>query len=79
MLKTREEARALMEEWVSSESLRRHCLSVAESMEAFAKMYLEEGKIKVKSELGKESRLVGGVCEDGEGDEGERIEGMLVV
>ena len=44
-MKTRSDAKQLLEEWVSSESLRKHCLSVAASMEAYAKKFLEEGKL----------------------------------
>ena len=36
-MKTREDAQVLLREWVSSDSLRRHCLGVAVCMEAYAK------------------------------------------
>jgi len=36
-MKSREEAISLLHEWVTSESLRRHCLGVAVCMEAYAK------------------------------------------
>ncbi|MCH8004151.1 MAG: hypothetical protein IH934_05995 [Nanoarchaeota archaeon] len=44
-MKTRSDAKQLLEEWVQSESLRRHCLSVAISMEAYARKYVEDGKL----------------------------------
>ncbi len=36
---SREEALYLLETWISSESLRKHCLSVAAAMEAYAQKY----------------------------------------
>jgi putative nucleotidyltransferase with HDIG domain len=45
-MKTREEAIELLNEWVISESLRRHCLGVAACMEEYAeKMELEESDL----------------------------------
>jgi predicted hydrolase (HD superfamily) len=44
-MKSRQEALNLLHEWVKSDSLRKHCLSVAASMEAYAKKYLDEGKL----------------------------------
>jgi len=41
---TRENALDLLHEWVKSESLRKHCLSVAAAMEGYAKKNVEEGK-----------------------------------
>jgi len=35
-MKTREDALNLLNEWVNSESLKRHCLSVASCMESYA-------------------------------------------
>ena len=40
-MKTREDAKKLLYEWISSESLRRHCLGVAACMEAYAKKFDE--------------------------------------
>ena len=39
---TREEARNLFDEWVKTESLKKHCLSVAASVEAYAKKLGED-------------------------------------
>ncbi|MCH7568658.1 MAG: HAD family hydrolase [Nanoarchaeota archaeon] len=44
-MKTRQDAQKLLEEWVSSESLRRHCLGVATCMEVYAMKYVEDGKL----------------------------------
>jgi putative nucleotidyltransferase with HDIG domain len=41
-MKNRSDALELMQEWVSSESLRKHCLSVATSMEACAEKFGED-------------------------------------
>jgi predicted hydrolase (HD superfamily) len=41
----RQDAQKLLEEWVKSDSLRKHCLGVAVCMEAYAKKYLEEGEL----------------------------------
>ena len=45
MMNGREEAKNLLYEWVKSDSLRRHCFSVAASMEGYARKlkFLEEG------------------------------------
>ncbi len=46
-MKTRSDALQLLKEWVSSESLRRHCLAVASAMEAYAiKNNLSENEIE---------------------------------
>jgi len=41
-MKTRQDALNLLHEWVSSESLRKHCLSVAASMEKYAEKFGED-------------------------------------
>ena len=48
-MKTRQEALSLLHEWVKSESLKKHCLSVAAAMEGYAKKYWDEGKIDIAS------------------------------
>lgn len=52
-MKTREEALQLLNEWVSSESLKRHCLGVAVCMEAYARKFLNEGKLEDDGEVDK--------------------------
>ena len=54
---SKQEALSLLYEWVKSESLRKHCLSVATAMEGYAKKYVEEGRIKGMD--------IGGVVGDG--------------
>ena len=44
-MKTREEALELLNEWVRSDSLRKHCLGVAACMEGYAKKKVEEEKL----------------------------------
>ena len=46
---SRKDALSLLQEWVKSESLRKHCLSVATAMEGYGKKYLDEGKIDIDS------------------------------
>ena len=42
---SREEAWDLLTEWVSSESLRRHCLAVSTAMEAYAERFGEDAEL----------------------------------
>jgi predicted hydrolase (HD superfamily) len=49
-MKTREDALALLNEYVKSESLKKHCLSVAASMEVYAKKYVAGGKLSATEE-----------------------------
>ena len=44
-MKTREEALSLLYEWISSDSLRKHCLAVAFSMEEYAEKFIAERKL----------------------------------
>jgi len=41
-MKSRQDAQKLLEEWVKSDSLRKHCLSVAASMEKYAEKFGED-------------------------------------